>query len=136
MQAKQGVLAIGQLGILFAISELGYAVAVWLNIPLPGNMLGMLFLFMLLASGLVRMQWIETAATLLLRHLAFFFVPIAVGLMSLSDLLRASGMALLVTLLASAAVGIVLAGAVTQMLARRGGSASALSVGREERRSS
>ena len=118
MKPKQALFAVAQIGVLFAISELGYALAAWVDIPLPGNMLGMVLLFAMLASGVVKPAWIESGATLLLKHLAFFFVPIAVGLMSLADVLRASGWALIVILLTSAAVGIVLAGGTTQWLAR------------------
>lgn len=120
MNVKRGLLAIVQVAILMAINQLGYAFAGFIDIPLPGNMLGMVLLFALLASGIIRLHWVEAGATLLLKHLAFFFVPIAVGLMSMGDLLLESGMALLFVLLASAAVGIVLAGGVTQLLARLG----------------
>jgi holin-like protein len=119
MKIRQALLVVAQIGILAAMSELGYALAAWGDIPLPGNMLGMVLLFALLASGVVRLQWFEAGSTLLLKHLAFFFVPIAVGLMALGDVLRESGVALLVILLASAAVGIVLAGGATQWLASR-----------------
>jgi holin-like protein len=117
---KQGLLVVAQIGLLMAISELGYALVAWSHIPLPGNVLGMVLLFVLLASGIVRLQWIEAGASLLLKHLAFFFVAIAVGLMSLGEVLRASGWVLLAVLLASAAVGIVLAGGVTQWFSRKG----------------
>ena len=116
---RQALLTVAQIGMLMAICEVGYALAAWGNIPLPGNLLGMALLFMLLASGIVRLQWIKAGAALLLKHLAFFFVPIAVGLMSLGEVLRVSGWALLIILLASAAVGIVLAGGITQRLARK-----------------
>jgi len=61
----------------------------------------------LLASGFVRLPWIEAGASLLLRHPAFFFVPIAVGLMSLGELLRTSGIVLLIIMVASAGIDIL-----------------------------
>ena len=76
-------------------------------------------LLVLLAGGVVKLEWIEAGATLLLTHLAFFFVPIAVGLMNFGELLERHGIALLATLVAAAAAGIVLAGFVTQTLAKR-----------------
>ena len=36
-------------------------------------------------AGIVKQQWISGGATLLTRHLAFFFIPIPVGLMGLID---------------------------------------------------
>jgi holin-like protein len=88
---QQGLLVIAQICGFWAGSELGYAIVTCAGIPLPGNMVGMVILFVLLTTGILRLEWVEAAATLLLRHLAFFFVPIAVGLMSMGDLLRAHG---------------------------------------------
>ena len=115
----RAVLVVTQVAVFWAIAELGRAIVSRLGIPLPGNLVGMVILLALLGSGIVRPEWVEPAATLLLRHLAFFFVPIAVGLMAMGDLLRAQGVPLLAVLLVSAGVGIVASGATTQAIARR-----------------
>lgn len=122
MQRPQFLTALrvlAQLAGFWAVSELGYAIVRQLGIPLPGNLVGMVILLALLASGIVRPAWVEPAATLLLRHLGFFFVPIAVGLMTIGDLLRAQGIPLLLVVLASAGIGIAASGFVTQVTARR-----------------
>ena len=49
---------------------------------------------------------------------AFFFVPIAVGLMTLGSTVVSKGIWLLLVLVASAAVGLCLAGWLAQALAR------------------
>ena len=108
-----------QIGALAALSQLGYAAAELLQLPIPGNLAGMLMLLVLLSSGIVRLPWIESGASLLLAHLAFFFVPIAVGLMAFGGLLQRDGVTWLVTLTLSAAVGIACAGFVTQRLGAR-----------------
>ena len=113
------ILVAAQLCAFWAISELGGAVVSSLGIPFPGNLAGMVILLVLLASGIVRPTWVEPAATLLLRHLAFFFVPIAVGLMTLGEVLRAQGIPLLVVVLASAGAGIAVSSLITQTAARR-----------------
>ena len=71
------------------------------------------------SSGVVRLSWIETGASLLLGHLAFFFVPIAVGLMAFAGVLQHDGLSWLVTLALAAGAGIWAAGLVTQALALR-----------------
>lgn len=108
-----------QIALLAGFSQLGFMFVDRLHLPLPGNLLGMLFLLALLASGILPLNWIDAGASLLLTHLAFFFVPIAVGLMGFSDLLQQHGLALLVALVLAAGVGIVVAGFVTQLLGRR-----------------
>jgi holin-like protein len=85
-------------------------------LPVPGNLLGMVALYVLLALGVVKVSWFDTTGSFLIKHLAFFFIPITVGLMESGRLLAQHGIAIVVTLIASAAVGIVLSGLVSQFL--------------------
>jgi holin-like protein len=112
------VLIAAQIGALYALNRAGHWLADTLALPLPGNLVGMLLLFALLLTGAVKLQWIESGASLLIRHLAFFFVPIAVGLLAYTDLLASDGWWLLAALLLSAALGIYLCGACAQLLNR------------------
>jgi holin-like protein len=79
----------------------------------------MFLLFGLLSTRAVRVEWIEECTSFLTRHLAFFFVPITVGLMAYGSLLKQDGAAILVTLVASAAAGMAVTGLTAQVLARR-----------------
>jgi holin-like protein len=115
---RRAILLAIQVAALLLISKAGYAAATALSLPVPGNLLGMLLLG-LLASGAVRMRWIEGSAALLLRHLAFFFVPITVGLMGFTTLLASAGAAILLTLIVSAAIGLCVAGFTSQALVTR-----------------
>lgn len=115
---KMAVLTVQVLA-LVVLNEAGYALAHFARLPLPGNLLGMLLLLALLGCGIVRLSWFDSAASVLLPHLAFFFIPIAVGLLSFADVLRRDGVSWLVTLAAAAAVGIVAAGITTQAFSAR-----------------
>ena len=108
-----------QLGALVGISKAGYLAATALHLPLPGNLVGMLLLFALLRSGLIPQAWIEETSSILTRHLAFFFIPITVGLMGYSRLLVDSGVAVIATLVSSAAIGICASGFLAQALVHR-----------------
>ncbi len=100
-----------QLGGLVALSQLGRWVVAVLHLPLPGNVLGMLVLYTLLALGVVRAEWLEPAAGLFNRHLAFFFIPLVVGLLGLpSSLVRGHGIALVAILVVTAAAGVAVTG--------------------------
>jgi holin-like protein len=111
-----------QIAAFVLISKAGYAFVDALQLPLPGNLAGMLMLFALLTSGVIRLEWVEAGASLLVRHLAFFFIPTAVGLMAFGDLFVSHGVAIVVTLIVSAAIGIWVAGLTSQVLTRwRGG---------------
>ena len=111
-----------EIAALLLISEASHAFVSALQLPLPGNLVGLLMLFALLTAGVVRLEWVEAGASLLVRHLAFFFIPIAVGLMEFGDLFVRHGMAIVVTLIVSAAIGICVVGFASQVLThRRGG---------------
>ena len=89
-----------------------------LHLPMPGNVLGMLLLFGLLASGAVQEAWVADGAGFLTRHFSFFFIPILVGLLDWAGLLVASGPQLLIALVGSSLVGLVVTGRVVQRLTR------------------
>jgi holin-like protein len=108
-----------QVAALVVINRVGYSIAEALQLPLPGNLLGMLVLLSLLATGLVPLRWVESSASVLIRHLGFFFVPITVGLMGLGEFFLDNGVAILITLVVSAVIGISVAGLSSQRLASR-----------------
>jgi holin-like protein len=89
-----------------------------LALPIPGNLIGMVLLYALLALGIVRLSWFEAAGGFLIRHLAFFFVPITVGLMDAGSLFASRGVGIILTLAASATIGVMLAGWISQILLR------------------
>jgi holin-like protein len=59
---------------------------------------------------------VRAAASGLIKHLAFFFIPITVGLTDVAGFLLSHAVAIAAALFASAAVGILLAGMVSQTL--------------------
>lgn len=111
---------VAQLGVLWLFFAAGTALVEALAVPLPANLVGMLLLLGALSTGLVRPAMVQGAGDLVVRHLAFFFVALAVGVMTRGGLFAAHGLVLLVSLLASALVGVAAAGLVAQRLGRRG----------------
>lgn len=118
LAAKDWALVVLELAGLWAMNKLGYLIVARLHIPLPGNVAGMLVLFGLLCMGIVPERLFERSSGLLARHLPFFFVPIAVGLMNLGPTFMSQGWVLLLVLVASAAAGLCATGWVAQLLSR------------------
>lgn len=52
-----------------------------ITLPIPGTIYGMVVLFLLLYSGLVKIDDIEVATNFLLANMTIFFIPPAVGIM-------------------------------------------------------
>jgi holin-like protein len=107
-----------QLVLLVALSQLAELAVRAMHLPVPSNAVGMLMLFLLLHHGILRLGQIDAAAALFVRHLAFFFIPIAVGLMAYRELLATTGTELLIVIAASALIGMLAAGLVVQLVKR------------------
>ncbi|AIQ71451.1 CidA/LrgA family protein [Paenibacillus graminis] len=67
----------------------------FLHIPIPGSIIGMILLFLLLESGVIRLNWVEAGASWLLAELLLFFIPSAIGVMKYSKLLESNGLQVL-----------------------------------------
>jgi holin-like protein len=116
---KKTLIIVIQLFFLWLINEVGYFLVGAFNLPLPGNVLGLVILFVLLLTGVIPLKWVEEASTFLIKHLAFFFIPIAVGLMNFGPLFLQNGISLLIVIIGSAAIGIYVTGAISQRLAEK-----------------
>lgn len=68
--------------VLVACTLLGNYVASLLPFAFPGSIIGMLLLFGALVARIVRLEWVEMGAALLVRYMAVLFVPLGVGLVA------------------------------------------------------
>jgi holin-like protein len=110
-----------QCAVLCALSLTGTALTESFSLPVPGNLIGMLLLLGLLRLGVVKPARVQDGAGLLLRHLVFFFIPLNVGVIARRGLFASSGVALAISLIGSAVLGIFAAGLIAQWTSARGG---------------
>ncbi len=101
--------------LLLLFQLFGEALSRGFDLPIPGNVMGMGLLLLALMLNIVKLQWLEEAAELLLSHLALFFVPAGVGVMVYGDLIAAEWLPISVATVLSTFVVM----AVTGMLAQR-----------------
>jgi len=91
---------------LLACQLAGEVITRWLNLPVPGPVLGLLILAALL---LVRTRWrddgvelpVERTATVILANLGLLFVPAGAGVVQQMGLLSSHAVGILVTLVLS-----------------------------------
>jgi holin-like protein len=114
--SKITLLLASQLLGLWALNVAGDWLVGVLHVPVPGNLLGLVALYALLSLGVVKVSWFEPLGSWLIKHLAFFFIPITVGLMDAAGFLLSHVVAITVALMASAAAGLLLAGFISQVL--------------------
>jgi holin-like protein len=116
---KHAILFFVQLLFLIAIYQVSNYIVSLLGIPVPASVLGMIFLYILLSNEIVKLRYIEMAASFLLKHLSLFFIPIAVGLMDYGGLIQASGVQLIVMIAVSSMIGLFVTGGLTQFLSTK-----------------
>lgn len=108
------------MAILFGLQLLGEVFTRWLELPLPGSVVGMLLLLAALRLEMVRVEWVKDAAELLLNNLSLLFVPAGVGVMVYADLIARHWLALSVATSLSTLVVLAATGWSAQYLVRRG----------------
>ncbi|WP_223266422.1 CidA/LrgA family protein [Gelidibacter gilvus] len=98
--------------ILFLFLGLGELIKYFIEIPIPGNILGMVLIFIALKLKLIKLEWVKPASDTLLNYLVLFFIPFGVGLMSYFDFINlywvilcvAAGLSTLITLYVTALI--------------------------------
>lgn len=86
---------IKQVGIIFSICALSVLIEQFLPFALPASVIGMILLFLLLLSGLLKIDHIREKSDFLLANMAFFFIPAGVNVINYLDILRANWLPLL-----------------------------------------
>ncbi|KAJ53529.1 holin-like protein [Clostridium tetanomorphum] len=104
-----------QLGIILLICLLGEAIHNFFKLPIPGNVIGMIILFLCLSSGIIKLNKINYISKFLLDHLAFFFVPAGVGILSCIPILKGKWLAFLAVCLITTIIIIVITGWTIQL---------------------
>ncbi|NPE29519.1 CidA/LrgA family protein [Methanococcoides sp. SA1] len=105
-----------QLAIVLAICFMGDILHDFFNLPIPGNILGMMLLLALLLTGILKLSMIEDVSNFLLKHLSFFFIPAAVGLITCLSILEGKWTALMFISVVSTFIITVVTGMTVQIL--------------------
>jgi putative effector of murein hydrolase LrgA (UPF0299 family) len=104
---------IASLSLILLCQLIGEVVVRGLNLPMPGPVLGLVFLlllllardrFVVLARGPLQGDGVESASRGLLAHLSLLFIPAGVGVVQKLDLLAEHGIAILAILVVSVVI--------------------------------
>jgi holin-like protein len=87
-----------------------------LGFPLPGGVLGLLLFTAALATGLVKVNWVERTANFMVRHMLLLFIPVMAGLTQMSAELRTDGVALTASLVVSLLAVLLATGGMAHLL--------------------
>ena len=84
------------------------------DIPVAGNIIGMLLLFLALKQKWVKLSAIIPASDNLLEFLVLFFIPYGVGLMVYFDLVKAYWLPMTIAVIASTLLTLYITGIILQ----------------------
>ncbi|MDU0200192.1 CidA/LrgA family protein [Paenibacillus sp. PFR10] len=106
--------------ILLAFNFIGYVIQMGLHLPLPGNVIGLILFTAALFAKLVKLEWVEEAASLLTRHMMLFFIPYTVGILLFLPIIGANLVAICGGIVGATAVVLIVTGWVSSKLGKEG----------------
>ncbi|MCH1625362.1 CidA/LrgA family protein [Ferdinandcohnia quinoae] len=112
------ILLIIQVGILYLFYFVGNLVQELLTIPIPGSIIGMLLLFLLLSTGLMKEKWLASGSQFLITYLSLLFVPATVGLIDYLPIFKGKGIITVVITLVSTYLVMFVSGIIGQVIAK------------------
>lgn len=104
--------------VLVACDTAGRLVSLWLGLPVPGTVIGILLLLCCLIALRRVPEHVGRVADFLLAHLNFLYIPAGVGVMSYAALLAEDLWPILVALFASTFLAMMAAGFAFMAVAR------------------
>ena len=85
-----------ELAIIFGICLVSEGISALLPIALPASVISMVLLFVLLATGGLKLDHIREKSDFLLANMSFFFLPAGVSMLNYFDVLKSTWVQLLV----------------------------------------
>ncbi|MBK5239943.1 CidA/LrgA family protein [Clostridium sp.] len=107
-----------ELLIILVIYFVGEILTEFFNLPVPGNIMGMILLVILLCTNVVKLEMVDTVANFLLDHLAFFFIPAGVGILTSLVVIKDSFIRLLIVCFISTIVTIAVTALIVEFMTK------------------
>ena len=107
-----------QLAIIFGISFIGELLNAMLPLPIPASVYGLVILFILLCTKIIKLEQVETVAEYMMTIMPLFFIEPTVGIMKSYGLIQGNVLALFIASFLSFLAVMVVTGLVSQTIIR------------------
>ena len=107
-----------ELLVLLAIYQVGCEISLWLNLPIPGGVIGLALLLLTFATGLVKPATLQTGAGLLLAEMLLFFIPPLMSLLDYGTLVRNEGWRIMLVIVCSTLMVMLVTAFTVEMVCR------------------
>lgn len=105
--------------IILVINFAGVIIQNIFNLPLPGTILGMLILFVLLWTKVLKVESIEKVCDFLILNMIIFFLPPAVELLEYMALLKTGFLKIIILLIATTVITMIVTGKTVDFCIKR-----------------
>lgn len=109
--------------IILLMQSLGTFLTDYFDLILPGNLTGLVLLFISLMLKIVKLEAVEEAASLLLDNMMALFIPLNVGLITILPRLKQEWQAILASLLLSTIIVMTVTAKIVEITEGRRGNA-------------
>lgn len=109
---------IKQIAIIIGCLAFGECIVYFSTLPLPSSIIGLILLWSLLQTKLVKIEDMKDVAQFLLKNMGIFFVPPCVAMLNYFNIIKTSFVQLIVIILVSTLL-VILATAFTHQLLRK-----------------
>jgi holin-like protein len=107
---------IHQLCIIFGVTFLGEFAHALIPLPIPASIYGLVFMLVFLQTGIIKLEWVNSAGNFLLDIMPVMFLPAAVGLINVWGEISSIAFALIAVTLAVNVIVMVVTGRMTQFV--------------------
>ena len=106
--------------IILAVSLMGEICKALLPLPIPASIYGMVFMFVFLLTGIIKLEQVRDAGKFLIEIMPVMFIPAGVGLMSSWGVLKSVLIPVSVITVITIFTVMAATGLVSQVIIRRG----------------
>lgn len=107
-----------QLALILILLLVGTAIQTFIIPYIPGSVIGMILLFILLESKIIKLKQIEKISDFVLKNLALFFVPPGVQLLKYYKVIEGEILSVTIIIVVSTFVVMATSGIVTSFLVK------------------
>ncbi len=107
-----------QIFIILIISLVGELLNLFIPLPIPGSIYGMVLLFVLLCTGVVKLHQMKDTSAFLIDIMPMLFIPSAVGIMAELDQLTDIWVEVIIITIGTTVLVMAVTGLTTQALIR------------------
>ena len=88
MKGRHVLSILAELSLILSILLISQGIQIYLNLPIPATIIGMVILILMLSFKIIKLKWLENITDLLLDNLSILFIPAGVGIVNEFHLLK------------------------------------------------